>query len=720
MSIGSFLATAGRVGQGIRAEQGAMRQDRAQQLALEELNRRDEERKLLQAESTKLAGLLPQDAGVLGMGTAPTTRAGILPAMLSSEASAYAPATTPPPATGVTSPSDVGAGVTLPTAATKAPTTTPFKIAGVRIQPWDMQRPDRLNAGVAGFERVDPNASNYDKALATQRNEGKLFGALAKIAQQTNYYFAGVRGYFSPQDQKRQMELSDAASQWYQSSDATDYFRRNPEMLAIAQKNPVNFFDGLNKTNQFVQGQAKTSKAAPAASTSGVQSLASNTAGARAFDAQGSAYASLVQQAAAAYGVDAKILNRLIASESRFNPNIVNTKSGAIGLAQIMPVHIQNGLITEEQARDPATAIKFAAAHLAQNLRNEKGDYRNALLRYKGATSAKGVGDMTPVVRDIVSGMQYDAKAVLSAVGPQLARSRDPATNAVIALQQGGGATGGDTGVQQVGVSVGAAPREARLKLNNLNTYLTRSDKLPQSVTYVNAQRQFALAKAQAAARTGNIAGYEAAVTQLKEYEGDLTRLMGAQAMVDIQNFNDPSRASQLISYLSGGQLELRMREDGSFAYFGRNAQGQSVVLPGRENVDRRDVIETLRRASDEVYRKTRSDAEIAASQAAAELAGKIQLAVAEGQIQGEIEQFKGGVDLNRAVILARAQLEAARLRGQTTASVAVGDENWVTYNDPTTGEQFLARPTEVTLPSGQTTVTLDAKPLSQWGGGTQ
>ena len=284
----------------------------------------------------------------------------------------------------------------------------------------------------------------------------------------------------------------------------------------------------------------------------------------------------------------------------------------------------------------------------------------------------------------------------------------------------GGGAAGGDTGVQQAGVSMGAAPKEKRLNLTNLNTYLTRSDKLPQSVTYVNAQRQFAYAKAQAAIRTGNIAGYEAAVTQLKEYEGDLTRLMGAQAIVDIQNFNDPSRASQLISYLSGGQLELRMRADGNLAYFGRNAQGQPVVLPGRENVSRSDVIETLRTASDEVYRKNRTDAATAAALAAQELAGKIDLEIAKGRIQGEIEQFKGGIDLNKAVIMARAQLEAARLRGQNTASVAVGDENWVTYNDSVSGEQILARPTEVTLPSGQTTVTLDAKPLSQWGGGTQ
>lgn len=46
MALGSFLAGAGRIGQGIRAEEAAMRQARQQQLALEELNRQDEFRRL--------------------------------------------------------------------------------------------------------------------------------------------------------------------------------------------------------------------------------------------------------------------------------------------------------------------------------------------------------------------------------------------------------------------------------------------------------------------------------------------------------------------------------------------------------------------------------------------------------------------------------------------------------------------------------------------------
>jgi soluble lytic murein transglycosylase-like protein len=609
----------------------------------------------------------------------------------------------------------------------------------VRVGVVDLSIPIQTASGPGNlrFERENLNGSNAYKQGVRDRNQRSLELGLDFIRQKLGSGALDRIGRWASQDyvsqealQQRQKE--DVARNWYATSDAKDYFRRNPEMLATALKNPVNFYGALVENNRRVQESVKAPKAAPAAqevaptiSSTGVRSAAlqgpaATTKGAREFDAQGRGYEALIQQASAAYGVDATILKRLIASESHFDPNIINKKSGAIGLAQVMPDHIQNGLITEAQARDPATAINFAAAHLAQNLRNEGGDYRNALLRYKGALTQKGVDAMSPVVRNIVSGLQYDAKAVLAAVGPQLARSPDPATNAALALQRGGGAAGGDTGVQQAGVSTGAAPKEKRLNLTNLNTYLTRSDKLPQSVTYVNAQRQLAYAKAQAAIRTGNIAGYEAAVTQLKEYEGDLTRLMGAQAIVDIQNFNDPSRASKLISYLSGGQLELRMRADGNLAYFGRNAQGQPVVLPGRENVSRSDVIETLRTASDEVYRKNRTDAATAAALAAQELAGKIDLEIAKGRIQGEIEQFKGGIDLNKAVIMARAQLEAARLRGQNTASVAVGDENWVTYNDSVSGEQILARPTEVTLPSGQTTVTLDAKPLSQWGGGAQ
>lgn len=756
MSIGSFLATAGTITEGIEKFQTESELRRLARVQAEaqrsQIARAEQERMLLQQQGAKLAGLLPPESMVLGTNANIGGTAEILPAItpaapiVTQDAAGLTPPATPtPPA----------AAAPAAAAAAAAPKTTyrkrkAMEMEGKIIQPWDNKRPDRLNDGVAGFTRVDPNASNFQKMRITNQNEAKLDRALGDMAYSASGGFGsstgagivrGIAGFFQPQDVKKQSEADVEAVKWYQSSFAKDYFRRNPELIEVAKRSPTNFYRGLLEANRLRDEQkaAPKPKAAPAAapaaaaptSATGVRSSApsgaqaATTRGARKFDTQGAQYDALIQQAAALHGVDATILKRLIASESGFNPNATNPTSGALGMAQIMPTHIQKGLITDAQARDPATAINFAAAHLAQNLRNRKGDYRNALLDYKGAVSQKGVKSMTPVVTDIVSGLLYNPQEVLASIGPQLAKSRDPATNAALALSQRGIASGGPTGVQQAGLAANVAPKEERLNLNNLNTYLARSDKLPQSVTYVNAQRQFAYAKAQAAMQTGNIEGYEAAVTQLKEYEADLTRLMGAQAIIDIQNFNNPNRASQLISFLSNGQIELQMRQDGRFAYFGRNAQGQRVVLPGRENVSRAEVLDTLQRASDEVYRKSRVAAETAAAEAAAKFAQDVELEVVKGRIEGEIEQFKGGIDLTKAAMQVRGALEAAKLKGKNFAEFGKDDTgaSLVAIDNPNNpNDPFIFNPSgfKTPGPNGTEIITTDAIPLSQLAGTRQ
>jgi hypothetical protein len=163
------------------------------------------------------------------------------------------------------------------------------------------------------------------------------------------------------------------------------------------------------------------------------------------------------------------------------------------------------------------------------------------------------------------------------------------------------------------------------------------------------------------------------------------------------------------------------MRQDGTFAFFGRNQRGDIVPIPGQDNVSRSQFLRTLRDASDEKYRAQREASEAAFAEAQMKFQQQVDLKVLEGRIEGEIEQFKGDVDLSKARIQAEAALEAAKLRGRNVASLTVGEENWITFDNPDNpGEQMVARPTEITLPSGQVEYTLDARPLSTWVGGAK
>jgi len=113
-------------------------------------------------------------------------------------------------------------------------------------------------------------------------------------------------------------------------------------------------------------------------------------------------YATTIESAAAQYGVDPVVLRRLLGTESSFRADAVSPKgpSAGLGIAQIGAVH---GM-SDADRLDPNKAIPKAAEILAQYIREANGDVRAALLRYKGATSAKGKADMDPIVDSILSG----------------------------------------------------------------------------------------------------------------------------------------------------------------------------------------------------------------------------------------------------------------------------------------------------------------------------
>lgn len=118
-------------------------------------------------------------------------------------------------------------------------------------------------------------------------------------------------------------------------------------------------------------------------------------------------YDALIAKAAADAGLDPEVFKRLIGTESSFRPDppVVIGANGQrhLGIAQISDLH---GM-SDADRRNPEVALPFAARLFAKYLKESNGDYNEALLRYKGATSERGRAAMQGPVQDILSGTRY-------------------------------------------------------------------------------------------------------------------------------------------------------------------------------------------------------------------------------------------------------------------------------------------------------------------------
>jgi soluble lytic murein transglycosylase-like protein len=620
MELGSFLSSAGRIGEGIEKYQTESEQRRLLQqqaalaraeLARGEIKRRGEAQ-LASSDNIggppkiNLAGVLPvsePEANLSGLSNVP--------------AAAGAPVIGGAPAAAGLS------GAPAPVAAPKPkPKPKPVTLNGVFIPGFSARDPVTYNSfGGDGFALVDPNASDVTRNLVGGRNRTRLNVELKLLAAKVKEPWTSVRKPLSPQDEKRRIEETNRVAAFYGSPTAFEYFSRHPELLAVARANPIEFIRKFVVAHSQRRDEERLARTAPTAApavaptaaepTMGVRSSARSgqaaaaTPRARNFDAQGMQYEATIQQAAARFGINATILKRLIASESSFNPNIVNPQSGALGLAQILPGHIQRGILTDAQARDPAIAINFAAAHLAQNLRNERGDYRNALLKYKGALSQKGIASMAPVVGDITSGLRWDAQQVLAAVGPQLTRTRDPATNASLALRTAaaGGGVAPAEGAQVSSVQNTPVP----VRIDPSKYYRANRDATTLDIDTALRDRDKLVAMAKMYQQTGSVDEFRAAQSKIEALDNSLWFLNGMQGLHELTLANDPRRLAAVWSYYAGVPVQLQPQTDGTW----------NILVDGevmQRGVARDEVMKAARSSFDKEY--VQRESAIAAEQA--------------------------------------------------------------------------------------------------------
>lgn len=105
-------------------------------------------------------------------------------------------------------------------------------------------------------------------------------------------------------------------------------------------------------------------------------------------------YAGLIHAAAARHGVDEKLVVKMIAAESNFNPRAVSPKR-ARGLMQLMPQTA--ALLSVRDVFDPAQNIDAGTKYLRELLDKYKGDLRLALAAYNaGPDMVEKYGGVPP------------------------------------------------------------------------------------------------------------------------------------------------------------------------------------------------------------------------------------------------------------------------------------------------------------------------------------
>lgn len=100
----------------------------------------------------------------------------------------------------------------------------------------------------------------------------------------------------------------------------------------------------------------------------------------------GTSYDDLIKSSAEMVGIEPRILYRLLWTESRFRPDIIEGRTrspvGALGIAQFMPATAIEWCGSVENALNPAIAIPAAARYLAWLKNQFGGDIIKAVAAY--------------------------------------------------------------------------------------------------------------------------------------------------------------------------------------------------------------------------------------------------------------------------------------------------------------------------------------------------
>lgn len=601
MSIGSFLASAGRIGTGIEQAQtdSELRRLQREQAAgaRAEMSRQD---RLRQEQLAVTAPDLPPQGLMLGA-PAEVVEPAFVPAGRAGVTLTAPEVPTAPPVAGVQIPAGAPAAAPAPVAAPTGGRV--MRLDGKVIAPLDKNKPERLGAGAPGFLKIDPNMSDLDKKYRSGVNEQRLDTTLGKLEARLAQSLSTIRKPFVSQEEKQRIEKSDYASDWYGTAEARDYFRRNPEMLAVADKNPLGFFNGLVKANAL----AKQKPAAAAA----VQAAAAPVTGAQTVKVGG--------QPVDVSGFIAKMRGAESGGVSNpyQTPNLAGASS-AYGAYQFT----KGTWIDTYRKANPGTPLSDAAIwarrtdpaqqdRMALKLTEGNAQYLNKagmpindstlyLAHFLGKAGAVKLlkSDANAPVAGILKSDQVNAnKAVLE--GRTVAQVVNWAASKMQG-QRGVAPAGGAPAAGGVQLASSAAETPVPVRMDPSNFYLADQAAIPRDM-------QIALQNRQELARMAGMyqrAGMGAEFTQMRlkvmELDNSLTFLQGMQGIQELALANDPRRLAAVWSQYTGVPVQLQPQTDGTY----------NVMVNGKvtqRGVASNTIIDAARSSFDSEYRNAQA-----------------------------------------------------------------------------------------------------------------
>lgn len=389
------------------------------------------------------------------------------------------------------------------------------------------------------------------------------------------------------------------------------------------------------------------------------------------YDKTKTQYDTLIAQTAQANGIDPVVFKRLIGTESSFNPNAVSPRGEqfGLGIAQIAAVH---GLSREDML-NPQKAIPFAAQLFSKYLAESGGNYQQAIMKYKGASSAQGQQAMTGPAATILAGIDTTAKKAPDVIGAvQTGTAKDVATAVVEAVKPA------TSGTMYGSATIDPSVRNPIIQ----QTLQVRQALQNQVKTYAQYGRGDLAMEAAAKIQAIDLGLYKSQA-DIGLYEGATTG-----------NF---SRAMAVLSTFTGAPHQVMQRPDGNFDLY-VNGKVSKAGLKG-------DQIEMLVR--------TQVDKEYAAKLAAV-------------QVERGNKEFESGLkirekaseitltaakEIQKAVVEGNVKLAEERLKQSGFKLVgSSGGEGGIAYYSNGLGDVFVIDPSQKKISINGTEIPVGAQ----------
>lgn len=508
-----------------------------------------------------------------------------------------------------------------------------------------------------GIGQAPADASRFQQMMATTGAKGKINTVLYDIATKlaTGKYagvpatagFSGITNYFTGTPAESALrDRAIKANEWYVSDEARTYFQQNPKALVDAKKDPVTFYEKVAKGVSAMKAAETPAPLPP--SKKAIK-----------YDQAQTPYNDLITQSAQQYGIDPTIFKRLLGSESSFSPTAVSPRGAkyGLGIAQIASSH---GL-PREAMLDPNQAIPFAAQLFSQYVQQSGGNYEQALMKYKGASTERGRASMAATVKDILSGTQPAPTAPAQvAIGagamplpgqPGAQTQPQPLPGRPEDLQAQPRMYAGQSTVTNPFISAAqaatpAAQAQAPAQIPNVPTakdqagfYMANPQSIPVEMQRANQMRGEMERLAGMYQRAGMGNQYMEARAKIIEIDSSMTYLQGMQGLQEFQLGNDPRRLGAVWSQYAGVPVGIQPRADGKYNII---VNGQKT----KEGISASDISDAARSAFDQTYRQQKAAAGAAYSMEAfkSQLAAQLETVKQQSQMVREatVEAIKG------------------------------------------------------------------------------